>query len=151
MTNIFNSLFRKDIKAFCEQFPALYMEITACFGIDDSKRAKSYESWYHTFVLGALAMFHSNDYQVVSNCGTGKDLEVMRKLAREGLKQITNKNYRSNTASHIESIVEVAIAFNNKSTFVSAQCLQHKKGEKKGKLSTHDWEIVLSAESRLEG
>ncbi|CAG8549513.1 31_t:CDS:2 [Gigaspora margarita] len=179
MTNIFNSLFKKDIKAFCEQFSALYMEITSCFGIGDSKRAKLYEDWYHTFILGALAMFHSNDYQVVSNCGTGKgcpdvriipinpkfdtciifefklakskDLEVMRKLAREGLKQITDKNYRSNTASHIESIVEVAIAFNNKSTFVSAQCLQHKKGEKKGKLSTHDWEIVSSAESRLEG
>ncbi|CAG8616981.1 3411_t:CDS:2, partial [Ambispora leptoticha] len=177
--DIFNLLFKKNIKVFCEQFPALYMEIISCFDIGDSKRAKSYEGWYHTFVLGALAMFHGDDYQVVSNRETGKgrpdvriipinpkfdtciifefklakskDREGMRKLAKEGLKQIIDKNYRSNTASHIETIVEVVIAFCNKSTFVSAQCLQCKKGGKKGKPSTHDWEIISSAESRLEG
>ncbi|RIB09452.1 hypothetical protein C2G38_2146541 [Gigaspora rosea] len=178
-SDIFNSLFKKNIKKFCKQFPALYMEIISCFDNGDSKKAKLYEGWYHTFVLGALAMFHSNDYQVVSNRETGKgrpdvriitinikfdtciifefklakskDLEEMRKFARERLKQITDKNYRSNTASHIETIVEVAIAFCNESTFVSAQCLQRKKGGKNGKLSMHDWEIVSSAESRLEG
>ncbi|KAF0406857.1 DUF1703-domain-containing protein [Gigaspora margarita] len=56
---------------FCEQFPAFYMEIISCYDIGDSKRAGSYEGWYHTFILGALAMFHSDDYQVVSNRETG--------------------------------------------------------------------------------
>ncbi|CAG8665322.1 34174_t:CDS:10, partial [Racocetra persica] len=172
-SDIFNSLFKKDIKVFCEQFPALYMEIISCFDIGDSKRAKLYESWYYTFVLGALAMYHSNYYQVVSNreAGNGrpdvciisinpkfdtciifefklaksKDHEGMRKLAMDRLKQITDKNYRLNTASHIEAIVEVAIAFFKKDTFVSAQLLQRKKGGKKGKLSTNNWDIVSSA------
>ncbi|CAG8607437.1 3418_t:CDS:2 [Ambispora gerdemannii] len=170
--DIFNSLFKKDIKTFCEKFPALYMEIISCYDIGDSKRAKSYEGWYHTFILGALAMFHGDDYQVISNREIGKgrpdvriipnnkkfntciifefklaeseDCGEMRKLANKGLKQIADKNYRLNTASHIEVIIEVAIAFCKKSTFVSAQHLQRKKG---GKLSTDAWEIVSSAES----
>ncbi|CAG8797160.1 14443_t:CDS:1, partial [Cetraspora pellucida] len=69
--DIFNSLFKKDIKMFCEQFPALYIEIISCYDIGDSKRAGSYEGWYHMFILGALAMFHGDDYQVVSNREAG--------------------------------------------------------------------------------
>ncbi|CAG8683462.1 10487_t:CDS:2, partial [Racocetra fulgida] len=136
--DIFNLLFKKNIKVFCEQFPALYMEIISCFDIGDSKRAKSYEGWYHTFVLGALAMFHGDDYQVVSNRETGKgrpdvriipinpkfdtciifefklakskDREGMRKLAKEGLKQIIDKNYRSNTANQTISNIQDALS-----------------------------------------
>ncbi|CAG8471214.1 5667_t:CDS:10 [Ambispora gerdemannii] len=174
MNDIFNSLFKKDIKKFCEQFPALFAELISFYDIGDAKRAMSYEGGYHTFVLGAIAMFYNDDYQIVSNgeAGDGRpdvriipinqkfdtciifefklakseDREEMRKFAKKGLKQIADKNYRSNTASHIETIVEVAITFCNKSTFVSAQCLQRKKG----KLSTHAWEIVSSAESDAE-
>ncbi|CAG8750824.1 13706_t:CDS:1, partial [Cetraspora pellucida] len=173
--DIFNSLFKKEIKTFCEQFPTLYMEIISCYDIGDAKRAKSYEGWYHTFVLGAVAMFHGDDYQVVSNRETGngrpdvriipinqksdtciifefklaksENRDEMKISAENGLIQIADKNYRSNTANHIETIVEVAIAFCKKSTFVSSQLLQRKKGGKKGKLSANAWEIVSSSES----
>ncbi|CAG8633515.1 10383_t:CDS:2, partial [Paraglomus brasilianum] len=33
----------------------------------------------------------------------------MKKSAKDGLNQIVDKNYRSNTASHIQMIVEVAM------------------------------------------
>src|SRR6185312_1384545 len=55
------------------------------------------------------------------------EFNEMRKSAKDGLNQIVDKNYRSNTASHIQMIVEVAIAFYKKSTFVSARLLQREK------------------------
>ena len=68
----------------------------------------------------------------------------MRKSAKDGLNQIVDKNYRSNTASHIRMIVEVAIAFYKKSTFVSARLLQREKVEPS---TSHTWKVVSLAES----
>ncbi|RHZ70779.1 hypothetical protein Glove_267g56 [Diversispora epigaea] len=73
----------------------------------------------------------------------GESHDEMKNCAKNGLNQITDKNYRSSTASHIEMIVEVTIVLCKKSTFVFAQLLQRKKD----KLSTHVWEIISSAES----
>ncbi|CAG8739353.1 20460_t:CDS:2, partial [Racocetra persica] len=136
---------------------------------------RSYEGWYHTFILGALAMYHSDDYQVMSNCESGTsspdvriipvnhkfntciifefkraesgDYKEMKDCTQNALDQIVAKNYRLNTASHIEVIVEVAIAFFKKEIFVSAQLLQRKKSGKNGELSTNAWVIVSSDES----
>jgi len=68
----------------------------------------------------------------------------MRKSAKDGLDQIVDKNYRSNTASHIQMIVEVAIAFYKKSTVVSARLLRREKVEPS---TSHTWKVVSSAES----
>ncbi|CAI2199753.1 9495_t:CDS:1, partial [Funneliformis geosporum] len=52
---IYESLFKKNIVAFCEQFPSFYMELVSCYDIADAKRCRLYETWYHSFILGALA------------------------------------------------------------------------------------------------
>ncbi|CAG8567806.1 1867_t:CDS:2, partial [Racocetra fulgida] len=153
VNEIFNSLFNKDIKTFCEQFPALYIETVSYHDIGDSKRARSYESHYHNFILGALSIYHGDDYQVLSNRESGngrfdiridpvnqksdtciifefklaesEDRDKMKTSAKNGLEQIADRNYR----------------------FVSAQLLRRLKGGKKGKLSTNAWEIYSSEES----
>ncbi|CAG8812194.1 9882_t:CDS:2, partial [Racocetra persica] len=159
VNEIFNSLFKKDIKTVCEQFLALYIEMVSYHDIGDSKRARSYESQYHNFILGALSMYHGDDYQVLSNRESGnghfdicinlvnqkfdtciifefklaesEDRDKMKTSTKNGLDQIADRNYRSNTKNYIETIVEVAIAFCKKSSFVSAQLLRCKKDEKK--------------------
>ncbi|RIA79084.1 hypothetical protein C1645_124120 [Glomus cerebriforme] len=163
---VYESLFKKDIKKFCEQFPSLYMDMLSCYDFADLKRNKLYEIWYHLFVLGTLTIFHGNDYYVLSNCEFGKghndvriiplnkkdtsiifefklaksdDCNEMEKSAKEGLDQIVNKNYQANIQNHVKMIVEVAIAFHKKSAFVSAHLLKHKKNRL---LANDTWEEV---------
>ncbi|CAG8770811.1 12945_t:CDS:2, partial [Racocetra fulgida] len=152
-----------------------WMSTEAKLVIPNKEVAEQWKEWIIDFIGVTLAMFHGDDYQVVSNreAGNGRpDVRIipinqksdtciifefklaksenrdeMKISAKNGLNQIADKNYRSNTANHIETIVEVAIAFCKKSTFVSAQLLRRKKGGKKGKLSTNAWEIYSSEES----
>jgi hypothetical protein len=169
---IYESLFQKDIKKFCEQFPPLYMDMVSCYDIADLKRTKLYETWYHLFTLGTLAIFHGNDYHVLSNREFGKgrnDVRIiplnenkdtsiifefklaksdecneMERSAEEGLDQIVDKNYRANIQDFVKVIVEVAIAFHKKSAFVFARLLKRKKDG----LSANDtWEEVEVAKS----
>lgn len=47
------------------------MEMISCYNIADAIRTKLYKNWYHVFVLKILAMYHGNDYQVISNYKVG--------------------------------------------------------------------------------
>ncbi|RIA87459.1 hypothetical protein C1645_740101 [Glomus cerebriforme] len=170
--NLYNLLFEKNIKTFCCRFPTLYMEMISCYDIADVKRTKLYENWYHVFVLGTLAMYHGDDYQVVSNREVGlghadiqiiptnqkkdigitfefklvtsEDCDEMKKKTIEGLSQINEKNYRVNIPSYVKTMVEVAIAFYKKSAFVSACVLRRKES---GPSIPSNWKVSLSAES----
>ncbi|CAI2179256.1 20184_t:CDS:2 [Funneliformis geosporum] len=157
---------------FCEQFPSLYMDMVSCYDIADSKRTKLYENWYHSFILGTLATFHGIEYQVLSNRETGNghpdvriiplnenkdtciifkfklaksdDCNEMKRSVEEGLNQIVNKNYRANVPGHVKVIVEIAIAFHKKSTFISARLLNRKND---GLSANHIWKEVAKSES----
>jgi hypothetical protein len=48
------------------------MELVSCYDIADAKGCRIYETWYHTFIIGTLAMYHDVEYQVLSNCETGE-------------------------------------------------------------------------------
>jgi len=169
---IYESLFKKDIATFCNKFPLLYMELISCFDIGDLKRGKLYETWYHIFVLGALAMYHGIEYRVESNRETGdgrpdvqiipivqdktvgimyefkrtedNDSNIMKEVTKEALDQIFVKNYRMNFPAHVKEIVEVGIAFCNKVAFVSARCV---KRTKEGLIMNKDWEVVSEWET----
>ncbi|GET50477.1 AAA family ATPase [Rhizophagus irregularis DAOM 181602=DAOM 197198] len=170
--NIYNLLFKKDIKTFCKEFPAIYMDMVSYHDIGDTTRTKLHEGWYHAFVLGSLAMYHGDDYQVVSNREVGldradiriistnkeyntnitfefkvalsEDCDMMESCAEKGLNQIDEKNYRANTPSHVKTIVEVAIAFHKKHAFISAHVLQRIE---KGSSISSNWKISLTAKS----
>jgi len=86
--NLYNLLFEKDIKTFCRKFPTLFMEMISCHDIADAKRTKLYENWYHVFVLGTLAMYHGDDYQVVSNREVGKGRADIRIIPTNQKKDI---------------------------------------------------------------
>ncbi|GET03139.1 AAA family ATPase [Rhizophagus clarus] len=162
----YNLLFKKDIKSFCKEFPAIYMDMVSYHDIGDATKTKLHEGWYHAFVLGSLAMYHGDDYQVISNREVGlghadihitstnkydtnitfeckvapsEDFNVMKSCARKGLDQIDEKKYNANTLKHVKTIVEIAIAFYKKHAFVSARILQ-RIGE------TFNWEVSSTAE-----
>ncbi|CAG8662457.1 15449_t:CDS:2 [Funneliformis mosseae] len=135
---IYESLFKKNIVMFCDQFPSLYTELVSCYDIADSKRCKLYETWYHSFILGTLAMYHGDEYQVLSNRETGEGRPDVR------LDQIVEKKYRANLSNNIKVKVEVAIAFHEKNVFVSARCLERKKD---GFIMNDTWEVVAESES----
>ncbi|RGB25410.1 hypothetical protein C1646_667276 [Rhizophagus diaphanus] len=169
---IYNLLFKKDIKTFCKEFPTIYMDMISYYDINDTTRTKLHEGWYHAFVLGSLAMYHGDDYQVIFNHEVGldhadiriistnkeyntnitfefkvalsEDCDMMESCAEKGLNQIDEKNYRANTPSHVKTIVEVAIAFHKKHAFISAHVLQRIE---KGSLISSNWKISLTAKS----
>ncbi|CAG8603742.1 2701_t:CDS:2 [Rhizophagus irregularis] len=169
---IYESLFKKDIATFCTKFPSLYMEVVSCFDIADLKRGKLYETWYHIFVLGALAMYHGVEYRVESNheAGVGRpdvriipiiqnktvsityefkrsdavDFHIMKQDTTDALNQIFDKGYRMSLPDHVKEIVEVGIAFCDKVAFVSARCL---KRNKEGITTNEDWTVVSEWET----
>ncbi|CAB5365355.1 unnamed protein product [Rhizophagus irregularis] len=169
---IYESLFKKDIATFCNKFPSLYMEVVSCFDIADLKRGKLYETWYHIFVLGALAMYHGVEYRVESNreAGVGRpdvriipiiqnktvsityefkrsddvDFRIMKQDTTDALDQIFDKGYRMSLPDHVKEIVEVGIAFCDKVAFVSARCL---KRNKEGITTNEDWTVVSEWET----
>ncbi|CAB4399612.1 unnamed protein product [Rhizophagus irregularis] len=173
---IYESLFKKDIVTFCNKFPSLYMELMSCYDIAGLKKGKLHESWYHIFVLGALAMYHGVEYRVESNreAGDGRpdvriipinqnktvsityefkrtdneDSDIMKHATKTALDQIFEKRYRMNLPDHVKEIVEVGIAFCDKVAFVSARCL---KRMREGITNNKDWKVVSEFETGKGG
>ncbi|PKY23938.1 hypothetical protein RhiirB3_438317 [Rhizophagus irregularis] len=125
---IYESLFKKDIATFCNKFPSLYMEVVSCFDIADLKRGKLYETWYHIFVLGALAMYHGVEYRITYEFKRSDDVDfrIMKQDTTDALDQIFDKGYRMSLPDHVKEIVEVGIAFCDKVAFVSAPEIEDK-------------------------